>query len=377
MAEHLRHLSKKSNRKHYCSHEIQVQLINLMANNVRDTIRANLHEAKYYSIITDCIPDISKSKRMTFTVRFVEKVENTIITKEHFFSFKTATDSTGLGLSQLILQTLKDNNIEFTNCRGQGYDNGANMKGKNQGVQARLLNINPRAFYIPCSCHSLNLVVADAASSSKGTISLFGLIQRLYQVCTTRWESRISVVKPMRYETNNIVNALIEISDSPNAEAGLRHEAQCLADNLCDFEFLISLVVWYDLLFQINVASKAMQGITMDIITATSIVKGSLNYIISYRNTSITSIQSRFEQLKVHKNTWGFLYNISDLPEHDTLVRHCMDLHNTLKNEDQNDINGIDLCVELEHIKTLLPKDVSSPKAVLEYMLQSNTSEKK
>jgi len=52
----------------------------------------------------------------------------------------------------------------------------------------------------------------------------------------------------------------IYISGSPNAEAGLRHEAQCLADNLCEFEFLILLIVWYDLLFQINVASKAMQG---------------------------------------------------------------------------------------------------------------------
>ena len=82
----------------------------------------------------------------------------------------------------------------------------------------------------------MNLVVADAASSSIGSISLFGLIQRVYvlfsasvnrweilkrhisgftvkQVCTTRWESRVSAVKAMRYETNNIVNALIEISD--------------------------------------------------------------------------------------------------------------------------------------------------------------------
>lgn len=130
MAEHLSQISKKSNRKHYCSHEIQDQLINLMANNVRDTIIANLHDAKYYSIITDCTPDISKSEQMSFTVRFVEKVGNSIIIKEHFIGFKTATDSTGLGLSQLMLQTLKDNNIEFTNCRGQGYDNGANMKGK-------------------------------------------------------------------------------------------------------------------------------------------------------------------------------------------------------------------------------------------------------
>jgi hypothetical protein len=177
MAEHLRDISKISNRKHYCSHEIQ--LINLMANNVRDTIIANLHEAKCYSIITDSTPDISKSEQMSFTVRFVKKVGNSIIIKEHFIGFKTATDSTELNLLQLMLQTLKDKNIKFTNCRGQGYDNGANMKETNQGVQARLLNINPRTFYIPYSCHSLNLVVADA-SSSKGSISLFGFIQHVY-----------------------------------------------------------------------------------------------------------------------------------------------------------------------------------------------------
>lgn len=31
--------------------------------------------------------------------------------------------------------------------RGQGYDNGSNMKGIKQGVQQRVLNINPRALF--------------------------------------------------------------------------------------------------------------------------------------------------------------------------------------------------------------------------------------
>lgn len=102
------------------------------------------------------------------------------------------------------------------------------------------------------------------------------------QLCTNRRESRISAVKAIRYEINNIVNAFIEISDSPNAEAGLRSEVQCLADNICKFKFLS---VWYNLLFQINIAIIAMQGITMDIITETSIIKGCLNYVTSYRET--------------------------------------------------------------------------------------------
>lgn len=40
------------------------------------------------------------------------------------------------------------------------------MKGKNKGVQARLLAENPHAFYVPCGAHTLNLMVSDAAKVS-------------------------------------------------------------------------------------------------------------------------------------------------------------------------------------------------------------------
>jgi hypothetical protein len=39
------------------------------------------------------------------------------------------------------------------------------MKGKHQGVEKRLLYVNFRAFYIPCECHTLNLVLCDMAKS--------------------------------------------------------------------------------------------------------------------------------------------------------------------------------------------------------------------
>ena len=45
------------------------------------------------------------------------------------------------------------------------YDNGADMKRKEAGVQARLLEINSKALYVPCANHSLNLVVVDWAKS--------------------------------------------------------------------------------------------------------------------------------------------------------------------------------------------------------------------
>jgi len=39
------------------------------------------------------------------------------------------------------------------------------MKGKNIGVQKKVLEINPRAFYSACGCHSLNLALCDMAKS--------------------------------------------------------------------------------------------------------------------------------------------------------------------------------------------------------------------
>jgi hypothetical protein len=65
--------------------------------------------------------------------------------------------------------------------RGQGYDNGPNMKGKHNGLQKRNLNINSRAFFAPCVAHILNLVVNDAAKSSLEVTNFFAIIiQEIY-----------------------------------------------------------------------------------------------------------------------------------------------------------------------------------------------------
>lgn len=60
--------------------------------------------------------------------------------------FLEAEESTGESLSTLILKRLEELSIPFEDCRGQSYDNGANMKGKIKGVQARLLGRKPKDF---------------------------------------------------------------------------------------------------------------------------------------------------------------------------------------------------------------------------------------
>ncbi len=70
--------------------------------------------------------------------------------------FLEAEESTGHILASMILTRLEELGIPFEGCGGQSYDNGANMKCKNKGVQARLLEKNPRALFVSCGAHTLN-----------------------------------------------------------------------------------------------------------------------------------------------------------------------------------------------------------------------------
>lgn len=99
---------------------------------------------------------------MSIILRIVELQPEPEI-KEYFLGFLVVEETTGKNLSTVI--RVKDLQIDFMDCRSQSYDNGSNMKGKKQGVQTRLLEKNPRALFVPCGAHTLNLVLADAAKA--------------------------------------------------------------------------------------------------------------------------------------------------------------------------------------------------------------------
>lgn len=177
MEEHIRRVQRESDKWSvtYLSNNIQDELINLMGNVILSKIVEITKIAKYFSIIADCTPDVSHIEQLSLTIRVVafNSIQNKYEIEEFFIGFFEASDSTGEGLTELILTHLEKLGFELKWLRGQGYDNGANMKGVRKGVQNRILEKYPRAFYVPCACHSLNLVVNDAASSSTETTTFF------------------------------------------------------------------------------------------------------------------------------------------------------------------------------------------------------------
>lgn len=129
---------------------------------------------------------------------------------------------------------------------------------------------NPTAFFVPCTAHSWNLLLGDMASVVPMAITFFGTIQRLYTLFSgsgqrwhilmkhltnltlkplsdTRWECRVNAVKPIRFDLDKI-KELNEVTE----DSQIKSESNSLLEHGINFEFVLSTVIWYDLLSKVN-----------------------------------------------------------------------------------------------------------------------------
>ncbi|XP_059169366.1 zinc finger MYM-type protein 1-like [Physella acuta] len=440
--EHVRRIKDGETHDHYLGHQIQNEFIELMASEVKKIIIAKLKLAKYFSIILDCTPDVSHKEQLSLIVRFVDASDCDLKVVEHFMEFFIAENTTGKGLSELLLAALEKLGLDIDDCRGQGYDNGANMKGKHLGVQAHILRKNSRAFFTPCGCHSLNLVLGDMAKISSKAVTFFGVLQRIYVIFAgsparwkileeavpyitvkslsdTRWECRIESVKALRYQISEIKEALFTVSDE-SKDPMVKAEAESLANfEVGNFEFILAVIIWYDILFAVNTVSKSLQSADMQLDVAIQQIKGLVTYLTNYRENGFNSamitakeiakamdvdqvfkqkrsrkrkrqfeyestddstlsgedefrteyflcimdqaiigMNTRFEQLRQYDSLFGFLYNINTMRKlnNEDLLKSCMNLDIELRSVSSRDLNGADLCTELTMFREILPE---------------------
>ena len=110
---------------------------------------------------------------MTLLLKYVDISTSPIKIEEYFLEFIKVDVITGLGLFNELINLITKLQLNINDIKGQGYDNGSNMKGNKQGVQRRLLDINPKAFNTPCGSHNINLILCDMANSCTKAVSFF------------------------------------------------------------------------------------------------------------------------------------------------------------------------------------------------------------
>ncbi|XP_065684320.1 uncharacterized protein LOC136096698 [Hydra vulgaris] len=115
MQKHLVLAIKVGTSYHYCGKNIQNKLIGLMSQKINDEIIYRVLKTVYYSIIADCTPDISRKELLSLIIRFFDLSLNIKVEiEEYFLRFFSVFDSTGLGLTEVLIELLTKHGLEIS-----------------------------------------------------------------------------------------------------------------------------------------------------------------------------------------------------------------------------------------------------------------------
>ncbi|XP_022023705.1 zinc finger MYM-type protein 1-like [Helianthus annuus] len=359
--EHVRRITSDDIHVHYLGHKIQNEIILMLTDEIKKELIKNIKEAKYYSIILDCTPDSSHKEQMTIIVRYVKFSSNSVIVEESFLGFLNANDTTGKGQFDVTYAELQNLGLEIDDMRGQGYDNGANMKDNVKNWSLKSLS-------------------------------------------QTRWESRFESVKAIKLQLDDVREALLEVGET-DSDATIAEEALALAENqLSGFDFLVSIVIWYEVLNRVNIVSKKLQAKDMHLEIAIQEINNLIEYFKDYRETGFpkaveeaTEIASEMEidpifkekrkiKRKKRKDETSSSEEVAFTVEENFRVNFFLyivdqaiaSLEKRFEQfkwfKEKSDIDGEALYTELNLFRDSLTNKFSSPVDVLEYMKEDGYS---
>nr|AWA44684.1 hypothetical protein SS27B03_000004 [Saccharum spontaneum] len=188
---------------------------------------------------------------------------------------------------------------------------------------------------------------------------LFTKEHRKGQLANESYNDWAHLGKRLKKHETDILEALLQVSDTDNDPAK-SSEAKGLANNeLGQYEFIVAVVIWYEVLYAINLVSKQMQAKDMFIDVAMDKVQELISFFEGYRETGF------LEALESAKGI-ALEMDIDD----QGLKSSCDTLEDVLKKDGKSDIDAKELYMELKFVPEFIPKERMGPIEILQFPIE-------
>lgn len=98
---------------------------------------------------------------------------------EYLLGFYNVNSTTADALYKAVMDVFVRFQFDMPKLRGQCYDGASNMSGRHNGLHAKIMMQEPRALYVHCNAHNINLVVQYAISTVPWTRDNIGVAKEI------------------------------------------------------------------------------------------------------------------------------------------------------------------------------------------------------
>ena len=130
--------------------------------------------------MADECTDLTTIEELTICCRWVENG----VPEEHFIEILPLKKANAESIYSALVEYCREKNIQLGRLIGMGFDGAATFSDDKTGVQRRLKELSPRALFVHCCCHDLQLASVQAANATLG-------IKHVYTTLMTLWSSFI------------------------------------------------------------------------------------------------------------------------------------------------------------------------------------------
>ena len=298
----------RTTKKHTC-HQIQDEILKIMALQVLREVASNIRQSPFISIMADETTDIANKEQVTIVIHWVTA---DFVVHEEFIGLYMVDSIDSKTIMATIMDVLTRLNLPLSKLRGQCYDGASSMSGIRNGVATKIMELEPRALYIHCYGHSLNLAAGDVVKRSKllqdaldTTHEVTKLIKcsprcdNIFQnlkdtlsekdspgirvLCPTRWTVRADALASVT-KNYSVLQSTWEETFEVCKDSETKARIQGVSSQMQTFKFLFGNMLAEMVLRHTDNLSRALQHQTMSAAAGQEIAQMTVKTLQSLRN---------------------------------------------------------------------------------------------